>query len=152
MRESIGGTWLLGLVLTFIVFFASFLALSVNYSKAFNIKNNVVDLVEKYEGNNCAARKYIASYMKEDGYLVYGNCPAGYTGYGIDGKAVTAGKALYCIETDNTGDSTVLKKHFYRVMIFFKIDLPVVGGITTMRLKGETASIYWPSDQADTEC
>ena len=36
MREAIGGTWLFGLVLTFIVFFASFLAVSINYSKAFN--------------------------------------------------------------------------------------------------------------------
>ena len=45
MREAIGGTWLFGLVITFIVFFASFLAVSINYSKAFNVKNNVVDLI-----------------------------------------------------------------------------------------------------------
>ena len=53
MREAIGGTWLFGLVITFIVFFASFLAISINYSKAFNVKNNIVDLISKYEGNNC---------------------------------------------------------------------------------------------------
>jgi len=51
VREAIGGTWLFGLVLTFIVFFASFLAVSINYSKAFNVKNNIVDLIGKYEGN-----------------------------------------------------------------------------------------------------
>ena len=56
MREAIGGTWLFGLVITFIVFFASFLAISVNYSKAFNVKNNIVDMISKYEGNNCNAR------------------------------------------------------------------------------------------------
>ena len=45
MREAIGGTWLFGLVITFIVFFASFLAVSINYSKAFNVKNNIVDII-----------------------------------------------------------------------------------------------------------
>ena len=63
MREAIGGTWLFGLVLTFIVFFASFLAVSINYSKAFNVKNNIVDLISKYEGNNNCARKKINDYF-----------------------------------------------------------------------------------------
>ena len=45
MREAIGGTWLFGLVITFIVFFASFLAISINYSRAFNVNNNVGDNV-----------------------------------------------------------------------------------------------------------
>ena len=75
MREAIGGTWLFGLVITFIVFFASFLAISINYAKAFNVKNNVVDLISKYEGNNCNARKTISNYLKYTGYLVTGVCP-----------------------------------------------------------------------------
>ena len=65
MREAIGGTWLFGLVITFIVFFASFLAVSINYAKAFDIKNNIVDLIGKYEGNNACARQKIGEYLKE---------------------------------------------------------------------------------------
>ena len=42
MREAIGGTWLLTIVLVFIVLFSSFLALSINYSKAFKVKNGIV--------------------------------------------------------------------------------------------------------------
>ena len=46
MREAIGGTWLFGLVITFIVFFASFLAISINYSKAFNVKKNINEIIK----------------------------------------------------------------------------------------------------------
>ncbi len=151
MREAIGGTWLFGLVITFIVFFASFLAISVNYGKAFNVKNNVVDLIEKYEGNNCNARNKIATYLSDVGYLVTGNCPEGSTGYGLNGNPITSGKAYYCIGKDSE-ESTQLEKEWYQVMVFFKVDLPVIGNLTTFRLKGETAPVYYAKDETDTQC
>ena len=47
MRESIGGAWLVGIVITFVVLFTSYLALSVNYSKAFKVKNDIISLIEE---------------------------------------------------------------------------------------------------------
>ena len=41
MREAIAGTWLFGIVITFIVMFTSFLAYSISYTKAFNLKNEI---------------------------------------------------------------------------------------------------------------
>ena len=151
MREAIGGTWLFGLVITFIVFFASFLAVSINYSKAFNVKNNVVDLISKYEGNNCKARTKIGEYLKNDGYLVPGSCPDDdaytYKGYDLNGNPVGTGKkAYYCVSEDSTDNTTVINKQFYRVVVFFKIDLPMIGDLTTFRIKGETESIYFPKN------
>ena len=161
MREAIGGTWLFGLVITFIVFFASFLAVSINYAKAFNVKNNVVDLISKYEGNNCNARKKIANYLKDTGYLVTGVCPKSgdylydgfnYIGYDLEGNQVADGKkAYYCVSTDSIEDTELatgdtLEKKYYRVMVFFKIDLPLVGELTTFKIKGETESIYFAKD------
>lgn len=158
MREAIGGTWLFGLVITFIVFFASFLAVSINYAKAFDIKNNVVDLISKYEGNNSCARQKIGEYLKNVGYLVPGECPkAGengnpyeYVGYNLDGTKVTSGKAYYCVSNNSVDSTTVIDKKFYRVIIFFRIDLPMVGDITTFKIKGETESIYFANE--DTTC
>lgn len=141
MREAIGGTWLFGLVITFIVFFASFLAISVNYSRAFNVKNNVVDLISKYEGNNCKAREKISSYLSDVGYLVPHKCDSGYTGYDLEGNDVGEKKAYYCIYADETDDALAMKKKFYRVEVFFRIDLPVIGDIATFKIKGETESI-----------
>ena len=50
MRESIGATWLMGIVMVFIALFASFLAFSINYSKAFRVKDGIVDRIERYNG------------------------------------------------------------------------------------------------------
>lgn len=154
MREAIGGTWLFGLVITFIVFFASFLAISINYSKAFNVKNNVVDLITKYEGNNKQARKHIANYLRDTGYLIPGDCNSKidddftYIGYNLDGtNASTNSKAYYCISEDSTDNNVQLEKKFYRVIVFFRIDLPVIGPLTTFRIKGETESIYFPVEE-----
>ena len=156
MREAIGGTWLLGLVLTFIVIFASFLAISINYTKAFNVKNNIVDLISKYEGNNCNAREKIGNYLKDVGYLVPGDCskadPDGiysYYGYNLDGNRVTSGKAYYCVSMDSTEDTTTMDKRFYRVIVFFKLDLPLVSELATFRVKGETESIMFVTDEAE---
>jgi len=165
MREAIGGTWLFGLVLTFIVFFASFLAVSINYSKAFNVKNNIVDLIGKYEGNNNCAREKINDYLRDVGYLVPGKCPeknaivAGvinpydYIGYDINGNQVSSGQeAHYCISSDAVDDNVTLEKKFYRVIVFFKLDLPLVGDLTTFKIKGETESIYFANNSNTLTC
>ena len=150
MREAIGGTWLFGLVLTFIVFFASFLAVSINYSKAFNVKNNIVDLIGKYEGNNCNSRKKIGEYLNDVGYLVIGSCDTGYYAYDLQGNYLGESntnnkvKGYYCVKSEDI-DNTLVDKRYYRIMVFFKLDLPMVGDLTTFRIKGETESIYFPT-------
>ena len=45
MRESIGGTWLISIVITFIALFAAFLAYAISYTKAFNAKNYIINLI-----------------------------------------------------------------------------------------------------------
>ena len=154
MREAIGGTWLFGLVITFIVFFASFLALSINYSKAFNVKNNIVDLISKYEGNNCKSREKIAQYLLDVGYLATGHCSEvdlngdgilDYIDYGLDGELATGDKAYFCIARDDSVSNGIVKS-MYRVEIFFKIGLPIIGDLTNFKIKGETEYI----DFADT--
>ena len=152
MREAIGGTWLFGLVITFIVFFASFLAVSINYSKAFHVKNNVVDLISKYEGNNCKARKKISEYLRTSGALVTGDCLSGYEGYNLAGEPANDGKAYYCIASDETDSTTFMSKQFYRVIVFYKIDLPMLGNIATFKIKGETETIIYPKDEINTNC
>lgn len=157
MREAIGGAWLYGIVITFIVFFASFLAVSVNYSKAFHVKNNIVDLLSKYEGNNPCARKKISNYLKETGYMVPYKCSSindGYTykGYNLNGDEIDSGASEdsnvysnYCIYTDSN-ISSVIDKDFYRVVVFFRIDLPFMGDLFTFKVRGETETIYYVNE------
>ena len=58
MRESIGGAWLFGIVITFIFMFSAFLAYSVSYAKAFNVKNEVINIIEQNMGINDPDKDY----------------------------------------------------------------------------------------------
>jgi len=146
MRESIGGAWILGIVMTFIVLFASFLAISINYSKAFKVKNNVVDLIEKNEGMNQNAAEEIWGYLQSQGYILKGKCRnAEALGFDIDGVAVDQNKSLYCVKR-NKVDDTSMDKTYYSVEVFFRLDLPVIGEIFTFSVTGETMSIYFANN------
>ena len=47
MRQAIGTTWILQLVIIFMLIFVAFLSLSLNYTKAFKIKNEIITTIEK---------------------------------------------------------------------------------------------------------
>ncbi|NLA32492.1 MAG: hypothetical protein GX864_00885, partial [Mollicutes bacterium] len=50
MREAVGGTWLFQIAIVFIILFSGYLALSVNYSRAFKVKNEILAIIERNEG------------------------------------------------------------------------------------------------------
>ena len=50
MRESVGSTWIFQLAIIFILIFSAYLAITINYSKTFKVKNEVISILEKYEG------------------------------------------------------------------------------------------------------
>jgi hypothetical protein len=74
MKESIGGVWLFGIVITFIVFFTCFVSFSTNYSRAFKVKDEVLASIEHYRGVNELSLARISEYMSEIGYYGKGNC------------------------------------------------------------------------------
>ena len=61
MREAIGGTLLIQLVMFFIVIYVAFLAIAINYSITFRVKNQIITLIEEYEGYD-NAKPYIEEY------------------------------------------------------------------------------------------
>ena len=60
MRETIGNTFIIKLVIVFTLLFSAFLALAISYNKVFRMKNEVLSIIEKYEGIN----------EKEEGYTI----------------------------------------------------------------------------------
>lgn len=49
MRDAFGGVFMIRLFLVFIFIFVAFSAISLNYAKAFRVKNKVIDFVEQNE-------------------------------------------------------------------------------------------------------
>ena len=85
MRHTIGGTWLLQLVIIFILLFAAFIILTLNYSRTVKLKNELIDMVEKYEGLNTGSITLVNNYLIYNGYTTQGVCLSStgrrYAGY-----------------------------------------------------------------------
>lgn len=52
MRDAFGGVFMIRLFLVFIVIYVAFTAVSLNYAKAFRIKNSVISFIEENEITN----------------------------------------------------------------------------------------------------
>ena len=145
MRESIGGTWLFGIVVVFIVLFTSFLAISVNYSKAFRVKNFIVDAIEKYEGHGNDTQQIIENYNKQIGYGVGNSCSGRGSGFGKIIRSNGTETSRYCVECHESFASEKngnrMPKTYYTVTVFFKLDLPIIGNLFVFPVTGQTKTI-----------
>lgn len=156
MREAIGGSWLLGIVLTFIVLFAGFLAVSINYSRAFTVKNEVLNYIERNEGYsttdnvtyNCtdlSTQCQIQKYLHKVSYTISDDvkCPDVFND--ADGNSTYAKSGGYCIKKTCTSAGS-----YYTIATFVRIELPILWEAFTVPVTGQTMNIYY--DTGDLEC
>ncbi len=173
MKEAVGGTWLFGIVITFIIFFTSYISMSTNYAKAFKVKDELLLTIEHYKGVNTKSISRINKFMKDIGYFSTGNCN-GYKDvdesslatrfkftewYGFDvGPAGNPGSstkndktANYCIRRSKfaSGDNDAghPRSAHYQVVVFFTLDWPIVGALLNVRIEGETSIIHMNCDE-----
>lgn len=149
MRESIGGAWLIGLVITFMLLFVAYLTVMINYSTAFKTKNEVVHIIEKYEGISTStggSMQIINDYLRNSGYKATGKCEEGWYGAkSLSHDNLTlihkATDAYYCVKYNNTGEKEK-GTGYYDVRLFLKFDLPVLGKIGSFKVNGQTIKIH----------
>ena len=86
MQEAFGGLLNVFLLALFLTIVSGVLAVSVNYIKAFRMKNYVISSIEKYEATSClknqqsACSNEIVSSANKLGYSGSGlTCPHGYS-------------------------------------------------------------------------
>ncbi|MGI6329600.1 MAG: hypothetical protein ACOXZR_01915 [Bacilli bacterium] len=121
MRESVGGAFLLKLMVVFIVLYNSLLAIAVNYAIVFRVKNQIINLLEQYEGCQGAGSR-IRQYVEGVGYYRAGG--ADHKGYLVTAHTIS-----------NRGT-------YYEVTTFIKVDFPWVRDFFRINIKGETSLIY----------
>ena len=129
MRDSIGGSVVLIIIVVFIVVALGYMAFNVNYTKAFRMKNKVIAVYEDFDGNcNSNCKDAIDKYAKSIGYISANriNCED-YTSY----------DNLYCIkkvyedpkDKQNYDEYTNERKYYYKVMTKINIDIPIIRNI-----------------------
>lgn len=155
MRESIGSAYIFAICLTFIILFTAYLAISVNYSKAFRIKSNIVSMIEENEGYSGGLEEKIVNYLVSEGYTASGKCEAflgANNGYYDGWKLVKEIKisnystrdsnACIYMRTSRTSDDIARCNSYYKVIAFFKFNLPVINYFSAFKVGGETKLIH----------
>lgn len=155
MREAIGGTWITQLVIGFMLIFVAFLALSLNYTKAFKIKNELLTIIEKREGITTGTGgtiDIINNYLKSNNYHVIKSCEVNSYGVtSLDSNAIelvtnSSKKYYYCISKIKSPSNSNKGEVFYKVNVFFYFNLPVIGDIFKFDVNGSTGNIVVPAD------
>ena len=130
MRDAFGGTFLIEILMVFVVLFVSFTAVIVNVAKTFRIKNEIINIVEQtqyYPGNSKSIAK-IDDYINNAGYQTVAEKDCnGYWG--------TKG---YCIEPQ--GSESNGSYDYYKVTVYVSISLPFFGIDMTLPVSGESKS------------
>ena len=155
MRHTIGGTWLLGIMIVFILFFCGFIILTINYSRTVRIKNEMIGMVEKYEGINDKSIELLNNYLYYAGYDAMGVCindDEDETGvYGATSLSSTrleqarrGATYYYCIKKYDGANTS----NYYQIIIFYKFNLPVIGETSGFMVKGTTSNFQSNDDNS----
>ena len=138
MRDSIGGTVILVIIMVFMVFAIAYLAYNVNYQKAFIIKNKIISIYEKYNGNCNASTcvKEIEAYAKEIGYDTDNNFDCNkIKGSDFNGKFISGTKKLFCVKgvkkakKSKVYNDTGKVSCYYQIVTKINIRVPVIENV-----------------------
>ena len=145
MKEAIGNSFVLGLVITFLIIFMLFFATSLSYTKAFKVKNRIVEILEKYEDvlnksasnnnkMNSIVETEINKTLSDIGYRISvtpNACPD------RNGKQALMKNATanyeYCVYRYETS-----KGIYYGVTAYMYYEIPIIGAKLRFPVYGET--------------
>ncbi len=120
MREAFGGTFLSKLTMVFLVIYIIFIAMALNYAKAFKTKNGIIDYIERYEGFNEYSQSAIDSYLDRIGYNVPTQGPDG--SYADSHPNAVCYDRGYCIERVEKDGRIVAQVVTFIQFNFFQIN------------------------------
>ena len=128
MREAIGGSFLIRIVLIFVVFLIIFLAFLFSYARIYKIKNMLINRIEQYEG-----------YYTAEDFEEFLN----KNSYNLGTKELPRYKYT-CEAVKRNKDS--IRGYRFKVVLYATFQLPFFESITTwnIEVKGETKIIIIP--------
>lgn len=139
MKDAVGWSTSIMFFATFILLIAGYLALSLNYNKAFRAKNKIIKILEQEEKYDESVKQKISESLNEIRYPSYNelnepgyNCSRGY-----------------CVKwVENTND-TERYSGYFKVVTATKIDIPGIDKLLTyldfFKASGDTITLYPPN-------
>lgn len=137
MRDAVGGTVTIVIIVFFIVFALGYLALNVNYTKAFRMRDRIISMYDDFEGNcGSVCEDAITSYARKVGYSTNNSLVC----YPDDDEVYENKSYLYCVapiyncdqcQASVRGDNVV--KVYYKIQTNIHFQIPVVSNILKFR-------------------
>lgn len=135
MKESLGTSLVFNLMMIFVAVIIVILVGSISYSKAFKIRNRIIDRIEEYNGYeiNNGSIEAIESDLKSIGYRIVDkvSCKARDEGQLLTNEY--GGQYNYCVYKYKTS-----KGYYYGVTVFINFDIPLIGRYINIPVYGET--------------
>lgn len=149
MNEGIGSAVVLTIIIIFIAVVSTYMAFNVNYTKAFRVKNKIVDNYNKYgivcrdPSSDCY--KEIISYAKELGYnprkVLCPSVDASSNYYPVSNDYYCAVSHKKDADPDSIDDG---EYYYFSITTTIDIDIPIVNNVLGIRLltvTGDTKTI-----------
>lgn len=154
MKEAIANAGVFNLVIIFVIILIAFFIGSLSYSKAFKVKNKIIEEIEKDQayttGVDNSTEDRVEEWIGNIGYRVNtGNsrntdlCGSTVSGNGgTDGVLVNSdGDYQYCVyefDTCTNGSDKAKCGKYYRVTAYMYFDIPIISGLLRIPVSGET--------------
>ena len=162
MKGAVGSALLLNIVITIMTICFALLIGTMAYSKAYKVKNFLLNQIDKYEReegllediymNKVRTQKwnerYVNEYLGKTGYPISDGerkCPEDKR-YDLIIKDAEAGDYDYCIyfRVDVDYDNIIYQTYSYKVLVYMKFDFPIINNVLRIPITGETKtySVY----------
>lgn len=138
MRDAVGGSLLLNLIVIFTSVVILFFVGILSYSKAYKVKNRIVEVIERTDGNitdNILGE--INNELTKVGYKVIGSAPD-------DDKCSRDSSRGACTNLNTSTFNYCICQHggtdakIFEVITYAQFEFPVIGDLLTIPVKGET--------------
>lgn len=147
MREAIANAGVFNLIIVFVIILLAFFIGSLSYSKAFKVKNKIIEEIEKDQGIEKNTIDNIENWMNEIGYrAIDGNfqCPEFESNKESRGRIIMGKKKYqYCIYEYDTckgikEDERTKCGKYYGAIAYMYFDVPIIGDMIRIPVRGET--------------
>lgn len=157
MKESIAQAFILNLIMFFFGILILLYFGSINYSKAYKSKNRIITVIEKYGVWDKNTKQEVEDNLVKTGYQT-----VLYTDADSDTKCKQfedSGTLVFPVHKTSGGDHTAdwvggrrydycvveysaAKGKYYKVVVYMKFEIPIIGGFLSFPVMGETKVLY----------
>jgi hypothetical protein len=140
MKESIANSYIFGIVILFVGLIMLFFVASLNYTKAFKVKNKIINAIETYGEYNTKAKSEIEDALSGIGYRVdnSGNCKTdGRFSKGTSLTQLGNTNYRYCVYEFDQGE----RGKYYGVVAYMYFEIPLLGKTLEFPVYGETKTM-----------